>query len=307
MRKRNLFESAKKSFILFDMSSKHVGYIQIILAGMLFGFLGLFGKTAYLSNILPAELLGLRFLTSAILLGLFLILFQRSAFMMSRKSALISMLLGILGYAVFSSCYFLALQGISASLTVLLLYTYPVMVAIGARLVFKEHIGVNGLIAMALTSIGLVGLVWGEWAVSGAIFLFYGFASAFLYTIYILVSRKYLENVSFMGSSFYVQLGAGLALCLLQFRGLDRPLEIMTNNYGLVVGMAVVCSLFPLTLFLAGLQKVNSTEASILSTTEPIFGVLVASIFLGERMGLIQILGGILVLTGMVLIALKPK
>ncbi len=289
------------------MSQKHIGFTQIILSGAFFGFLGLFGKTAYQNSILPGELLGLRFLTSAILLGIFLALFQRIAFKMSWKSSLISMLLGILGYAVFSSCYFLALQGISASLTVLLLYTYPVMVAIGARLVFKEHIGIKGFIALVLSSVGLVGLVWGEWAVSGAVFLIYGLASAFFYSIYILVSRKVLENVSFMGSSFYVQLGAGLALCILNFRNLDRPLEIITNNFSLIMGMAIVCSLIPLTLFLAGLQKVNSSEASILSTTEPIFGVIVASLFLGERMGLVQIAGGVLVLTGMILIALNQK
>ena len=40
--------------------------------------------------------------------------------------------LGVLGYAVFSSCFFEALNGLSASLTVLLLYTYPVIVALGA-------------------------------------------------------------------------------------------------------------------------------------------------------------------------------
>lgn len=289
------------------MSLKQIGYIQIILSGAFFGFLGLFGKIAYQKNILPGELLGLRFLTSAIILGAFLWVTQKKVFKMSFGNTIASILMGVLGYAVFSSCYFLALQGISASLTVLLLYTYPIMVAIGARIFFKEHIGVKGFIALILSSIGLVGLVWGEWAVSGAIFLIYGFLSAFFYAVYILVSRKVLEDVSFMGSSFYVQLGAGIALCLLHFKTFDRPLEIYLTDYSLILGMAVLCSLFPMTLFLAGLQKISPSEASILSTTEPIFGVLVASIFLGERMGLIQILGGVLVLTGMVLIALKPK
>jgi drug/metabolite transporter (DMT)-like permease len=289
------------------MSAKQIGCIQIILSGAFFGFLGLFGKIAYQKSILPGELLGLRFLASAIILGTFLYFAQRKAFRMSLKNAIISILLGVLGYAVFSSCYFLALQGISASLTVLLLYTYPVLVAIGAKIFFKEHIGVKGFAALVLSSAGLAGLVWGEWEVSGAIFLIYGLASSFFYAIYILVSRKVLEDISFMGSSFYVQLGAGVALCLLHFKSFDRPLEIYMTDYPLIIGMAVICSLFPLTLFLAGLQKVSPSEASILSTTEPIFGVLVASIFLGERMGLVQIAGGILVLTGMVLIALKPK
>lgn len=289
------------------MSQRQIGYLQLILAGVFFGFLGIFGKTAFEKDILPGELIGLRFLTSAILLGLLLALFKRSAFKMSLKNSLISVGLGFFGYAVFSSCYFYALQGISASLTVLLLYTYPVLVVIGSKIFFKDYIAKNGWLALLLSSVGLVGLVWGEWEVSGAKYLIFGFASAFFYSIYILISRKVLEEVNVLGSSFYVQLGAGIALCFYNFPDIERPIQILTQNFPLVIGMAIVCSLFPLTLFLAGLQKVSTTEVSVLSTTEPIAGVLIASIFLGERMALVQVIGGILVLCGMVLISLKKK
>jgi DME family drug/metabolite transporter len=285
------------------MSQKQIGYIQIILSGCFFGFLGLFGKTAFQKNIVPGELLGLRFLISAILMGILLFIFQRETLKMSLKNALISFSLGAFGYALFSSFYFLALQGVSASLTVLLLYTYPILVTIGGRIFFKEQIGTKGILALVFTSFGMMGLVWGEWEVSGAIYLLYGFASAFFYAIYILISRKVLEGVNFKGSSFYVQLGAGLILCLISFSHVERLIQILSENYLLIIGMAVLCSLFPLTLFLAGLQKVSSSEASILSTTEPIFGVIVASVFLGERLGLIQIAGGVLVLSGLVLLA----
>ena len=289
------------------MNQKQIGYIQIILSGAFFGFLGLFGKVAYRHGIFPGELLGLRFLISSILLGFLIYIFKRDALKMSLKNSLISILLGVFGYAVFSSCYFLALEGISASLTVLLLYTYPIVVALGARVFFKEQIGKKGIVALMLTSIGLIGLVWGEWSISRQIFLVYGLLSSLFYAIYILISRKVLERVSFLGSSFYVQLGAGLVLCMLNFSSIERPLSILHFDYALVVGMAIVCSLFPLTLFLAGLQKVSPSEASILSTTEPIFGVVVASLFLNEKLELVQILGGILVILGMILIALKNK
>ena len=69
--------------------------------------------------------------------------------------------------------------------------------------------------------------------------------------------------------------------------------------------MAFLCSILAMTLFLAGLQKITSSEASILSTTEPIFGVIVATTFLGERIQHIQILGGGLILVGMILTANK--
>jgi drug/metabolite transporter (DMT)-like permease len=289
------------------MTQKQVGYFQVILSGVFFGLLGTFGKIAYQKNILPGELLGLRFLTSAIIFGLLLSIFKKESFKMSLNESFISLALGIFGYAVFSSCYFFALQGVSASLTVLLLYTYPIVVTIGARIFFKEHIGFKGIIALIISTVGMIALAWGEWDISGSSFIFYGLASSFFYAIYILISRKTLDRVNFLGSSFYVQLGAGLVLCSIHFKSLDRPIEILTQNSCLVIGMAIICSLFPLTLFLAGLQKLSAPETSILSTTEALFGVLIASLYLKERMSLLQILGGLLVIIGAVLIATKAK
>ena len=289
------------------MTQKQVGYFQVILSGVFFGFFGTFGKIAYQKNILPGELLGLRFLTSAIIFGLLLSIFKKESFKMSLNESFISLALGIFGYAVFSSCYFFALQGVSASLTVLLLYTYPIVVTIGARIFFKEHIGFKGIIALIISTVGMIALAWGEWDISGSSFIFYGLASSFFYAIYILISRKTLDRVNFLGSSFYVQLGAGLVLCSIHFKSLDRPIEILTQNSCLVIGMAIICSLFPLTLFLAGLQKLSAPETSILSTTEALFGVLIASLYLKERMSLLQILGGLLVIIGAVLIATKAK
>jgi len=69
--------------------------------------------------------------------------------------------------------------------------------------------------------------------------------------------------------------------------------------------MSILCSLMAMTLFLAGLQKIKSSEASILSMTEPISGVLIASLFLHEKMQFIQIMGGVLILFGMAIISLK--
>jgi drug/metabolite transporter (DMT)-like permease len=56
-------------------------------------------------------------------------------------------------------------------------------------------------------------------------------------------------------------------------------------------------------LFLAGLQKLKSWEVSILSTTEPLTGVLLAVCLLGEKLRLAQMLGAIAVLAALVWIA----
>jgi DME family drug/metabolite transporter len=285
------------------LNSTQIGFIQIILSGVCFGALGFFGKMAYKQGIQPGELLALRYSLSAIMTGIIILLTAPRSFIMSKFELLSSILLGIFGYALFSSFFFIALTGLSASLTVLLLYSYPVIVAVLARVLLKERLGKLGIYSLVVASIGMVGLVWGEWAVSDPYFLLFGFGAAFFYALYIIFSRKYLSATEALPSSFYVQLGAGICLLLIHFNGFERPMFILTKNTLLIFGMAIICSLMAMTLFLAGLRRITSSEASILSTTEPLFGVLIATIFLGEKLAPVQVTGGVLILIAMVLIA----
>jgi drug/metabolite transporter (DMT)-like permease len=110
-----------------------------------------------------------------------------------------------------------------------------------------------------------------------------------------------------MPSSFYVQLGAGAILSVIHFKNFERPLSIITTHPALIIGMAIICSFMAMTLFLAGLRKITSSEASILSTTEPLFGVLIAAMVLEEKLSMIQISGGILILIAMILLALSKE
>lgn len=286
-----------------------MGFVQVVLSGMCFAFLGFFGKMAYKRHISPGELLSLRYFLSALLTGLLILCTKpKTLFSLSSFEMISSLLLGSFGYALFSSFYFMALTGLSASLTVLLLYTYPVMVTLLSRLLLNEQMGKQGFLALLLVSMGLVGLVWGEWSVSRPIYLLFGIGAAFFYALYIIISRKYLSTAAALPSSFFVQLGAGIILSLIHFIHQPlRPLEILSENYPLIISMAILCSLMAMTLFLAGLQKISSSEASILSTTEPIFGVIIATTLLGESIRFIQIMGGVSILIGMILIATKKN
>jgi drug/metabolite transporter (DMT)-like permease len=100
-------------------------------------------------------------------------------------------------------------------------------------------------------------------------------------------------------------LGAGTILSLLNFQNFDRPLFILQHHFVFILTMSIVCSVMAMTLFLAGLQKITSMETSILSTTEPISGIMIAMLFLGEKMNLTQIFGAIFILTGLILIGLS--
>jgi len=283
------------------MSQSQIGRIQILASAFFFGFLGVFGKSAYAKEITPIEFLSLRFLLSSIFLAPFIFFRSPNSFLLSKREFFVSVLLGVFGYAVFSSCFFLALEGASASVSVLLLYTFPAFVMLGGFAFFSEQINRPMLLALFFSVVGIAALVWGDWHIEKRVFILFGLASAFFYSVYILASRYYLAGENLVISSFYIQLAAGITLALIVFHDFDRPIFILNENPGLMASAAFFGSTLPLTLFLLGLQKISASETSILSTADPICGVLLAVIILGDSFSPIQIFGGVILIVAMIL------
>ncbi len=289
------------------MNQRTLGIIQVILSGACFGALGFFGKKAYSLNITSGELLALRYSVSALFTLMIILMTAPKTLKLKAFDFFSSLMLGIFGYALFSSLFFWALTGLSASLTVLLLYTYPGMVALLSHWLLKEKLNKYGYGALAICSIGMFLLVYGEWSVNSPFYILLGVLSAFFYSLYIIFSRKYLSHLPALPSSFLVQLGAGLVLSLIHFKSTERVEFIFQHHSLLIFSMAFICSFLAMTLFLAGLSRLSSSETSILSTTEPLFGVIIATLFLGESLSSLQIVGGVLILAGMILITKYQK
>ena len=286
---------------------RKIGIAQVLLSGFCFGFLGVFGKTAYSKGVEPFELLSLRFLTGGVLLAGFFLITNPGRLRVTFKQLLLCAAFGGLGYATFSSFYFLALKGLSASLTVLLLYLYPVMVAAGAWAAFGERIPPSRWLVFPMAILGVTLLVWGDFTVSNWVAFAYGAASALFYAIYILVSSRLLKNVNPYTASTYNQLFAGLALALLAWRDPARFTHVVSEIWPMVLAMGIVCSIAAMSLFLAGLSKLKSWEASILSIAEPVTAILMAVAALGESFTALQAAGAVLAIAALVVVSLPSR
>lgn len=277
-----------------NSSTRTRGVIEIILSGICFGFLGLFGKSAYVRGLSPGELLSFRFLIGGILLLAFFLIFQPHKLRLQKRQLFHCFVLGTFGYAIFSFCFFSALQSLSASLTVILLYTYPILVAVMGWLLFKEKIPKRNLPSIPLCFIGLVLLIGVHFQVTQASALLFGIGSAVFYAFYILYSRHFLKEIDPFVSGAMIMLFAGLVLSAFHLR-IDRVWPLLSQNWIFLASGTLVCTVAAMSLFLAGLQKLPSWEASLLSTFEPITGVAVAIFILGESLQPSQWLGIVLI------------
>jgi drug/metabolite transporter (DMT)-like permease len=290
-------------------SPRFVAITQVLISGIAFGTLGVFGKFAFAAGLRPGEFLAFRFAISSVVLLAFAGLtrprdFQRiDARMLATCAAL-----GVLGYAVFSSFYFEALSRISASLTVLLLYTYPILVGLGSRIFFGERLTRQGLSGLALASLGLVFLVGGDLSLRAELSgLAFGLGSALVYSLYILGSSHFLRDKPVLVSCALIQLAAGIALFFLHLAPGTRIPTLLAHAWPVILATALIATALAMSLFLIGLQKLRATEVSLLSTMEPISAVFLAGFILSERLGWLQMLGGLLVLAALVVGSLGPK
>ncbi|MFC4160995.1 DMT family transporter [Chitinimonas lacunae] len=291
------------SLIARPMTSQRLhGALLILLSSACFGVMPLFGRLAYDAG---AN-------TQAILLGRFLIAATGLAALMGwrrttwpRGRLLLGLLaMGMLGYAGQAFCYFTALRYASASLTALLLYTYPVLVTLIAAFWLNERLTRRKIVSLLLATLGL-GLTVGD-ALSGSWQgVAFGLTAALIYSIYIAVGSRLTPQAGAVASAAVVMAGGALMFALAApFSPPIWPSGL--SGWLAVAAIGLLCSVVAALTFFAGLSRVGAGEAAMLSTFEPVVTVALAAALLGERMSPTQWLGGAVIIAAVLLLARAP-
>lgn len=290
-----------------DISHENRGRAQVVIASLAFGFLGIFGRLAFRNGVSIGELLTFRFLLASLFLWTWLFFFKRRLIAISGRQLFISALLGIFGYAFFSTLYFEAVKGVSVALAALLLYTYPLWVTLLSAVFRIERISARDWLILCAASVGLVLVLWGNIEASNLFALFCGLGAGLFYALYILVSSRFQKDVKPITSTLYVISFCTLALALFHRPDLFRFTAIGREAIAAVGGLTVICTILPLPLILAGLQKLRSSEAALITMIEPVTAVVMAGIIFGESMNALQGLGACLILGSLGAKALKLR
>jgi drug/metabolite transporter (DMT)-like permease len=82
--------------------------------------------------------------------------------------------------------------------------------------------------------------------------------------------------------------------------GLDIPTT--TGGWLALIGLGTLSTTLPIVFMLVGILAIGAPNAAILSTIEPIMTVILAAIFLGESLGVMQGIGGAFILASVILL-----
>ena len=127
------------------------------------------------------------------------------------------------------------------------------------------------------------------------------------YGVYIVVSNRYVHRAGPLISTAWVALGASVSFGLTGLFTRSWVVPATLRAGVLLVGLIVFSTILPLATFFAGMRRVGPTAASLLSTLEPVFTILMAALFLHEALTRNQWAGGALILAAVVLLNLPTR
>lgn len=305
-----------------------VGPFLVLLSASAFACLGVIAKLGYRAGVTPEALLLLRFAVAAALLWLLLLLVprlreplqapadgksafrRRHALPRGRSGVLWTALgLGAVGYATQAAFYFAALERIDAALVALVLYTYPALVTLAAALLGREPLTPRRLLALTVSACGtlLVLLGGGSGVNLDMIGVALAFGGAVTYTVYILISDGVVHRLPPFVLAAWVMTGAAVSLALKALLSGGVDLSLSPAGWSAVAGVAVVSTVVAMGAFFAGLSRTGPSTAAILSTVEPVVTTALAAVALGEFLAPLQLLGGAVVLTSVLILQAKSR
>ncbi|MDW3192694.1 MAG: DMT family transporter [Cytophagales bacterium] len=269
--------------------------LEFNFAMILMGTSGAFGR--YID--LPAELsIAIRCLLGALFLGIFCWIRGVSFRLNSRKDVLNLVFISVLVLFHWTT-YFIALQKSTVAIAMLSLFTYPIFTTFLEPLFYKTKLQPVHLLLAFLTLVG-VALLAPSFDLNNQYLqgILWGLASAVGYSCRNLFVKKQVGVYSGMTLMFYQLLFGGVIFLPLLFVYDLNPAE---EQWIPLVGLSLITTAIGHTMFVLALRHFTVTSMSIMSTIQPIYGILIGIIFLGEIPGLRAVAGGVLILTTVVI------
>ncbi len=294
--------------------SRRIGVYLTLAGAVMFSMKAVFIKLAYAYEVTPISLLGLRMAFSLpffIGIGLYQMRFTTPQRPMGPRAVLLTGAIGLLGYYVASYTDFLGLQYVTAGMERIILFVYPTLVLIGQRLLFRTATSRTQWIATGLSYVGIV-IAFSEGDLSVGSELWKGgalvFVSAVTYAGYVIGSGRMTPIYGTVRFTTLAMVVAGVGVLTQVYLSGDALLGLPTPVYAWAAVIAVVCTVVPTYLVADGIKRAGAGDAAIIGAVGPVCTIALEYWLLPDRLSVVQMLGGALVIAGVVLAArAKPK
>jgi len=284
-----------------DMPVKFLKLAEIHLAVFLFGVAAIFGK---LLDLHPLLIVLGRVLFSSVFLAIIVLVRREKIRVPGGNLLSVFVLLGVL-LAFHWWSFFQSIRLSSVAVGLLSFSTFPLFVSfLSPRFSHERFRPMDLLIALlALAGVGIAVMGTGTSAVplQGAL---WGLGSGFAYALLTIFNKRLgMTNSSISIALFEQVFAAVLLLPVLLF----IPFRVDARDIGLLFLLGTVFTGLSHLLFIRGLAGVRAQTASVISTLEPLYGIIFAVLLLGEIPSVREIAGGALIVSMALWSSLREK
>lgn len=214
-------------------------------------------------------------------------------------------LAGATGFGLNQSAFLLGIHQVSASLAAILLATSPLTAAVLAAFWAREPLHPRALLALTVSFAGVVVVVAGtgiagraSW--TGCLLILAAAATVALAAI---AAKRPLQHATSLRVTTWLSLFGACTLCPLGLPALlatpwpsVTPTIVLATTFT-VLGSSVLGNL----AWNYAIQQLGAARTTFYTYLQPVIGVVLAMLLLGERLAAPQVLGGVIVLSGLLI------
>lgn len=284
---------------------KRFATLWIILAGILWGCMGLFVRRLNALGLVSMQVVELRALVTSVVMFLVLFIGKRELLRIRLRDLWCFLGTGLCSIVFFNFCYFKAIELTSLSVAAVLMYTAPVLVMIFSFFLFHEKFTGRKVLALVMTFAGCV-LVTGvldQQNMVSPMGILTGLGAGLGYALYSIFGRYALERgyqsftitfytffIAFIGTLFLTDIRPVMHVACQ-----DMPSILIS------LGLGVICTVFPFLLYTLGLSYVENSKASIFASVEPVTATLLGAVVYQEKLSVSGTLGVVLVIVALII------
>ena len=280
------------------MNPALAGLAFTLASAVFLSVLGVTTQLAFDAGASVGTLLSGRFLVAAAILWPLVWLIGRARPV--RRQVAAGLLLGV-GFSAHAWLFSASLARLDAGLVDLLLFTYPALVMLGAVALRRERWSGRGALALGTALAGTALVLAGGLGTIDPLGVALALGSAVAYAGYILTSAGQLERTDPFLLTALVTTGAAFTLTAAGFARSDVSLDADVSVLASVAVVGLVATA-GMSTFVAGISRLGASRASIVSAVQPALTPIVGFAVFADRLGPAQVLGGILVVAGVVIL-----
>ncbi|EBA16911.1 hypothetical protein RSK20926_08077 [Roseobacter sp. SK209-2-6] len=255
----------------------------------------------------PLFSLAVRFLISG-LIGVAIARWLGQSWRLTRGQWKATIIFGVCQNALYLGLNFVAMQWIEASLAAIIASTMPLLAALATWMIFGERIRPLGLLGLLA---GLAGVVLIMGTRIGAGVDLFGVFLCVIAVLALTIATLALRGAT-SGGNFMMVVGLQMLIgSAILFAAAPLSEEIFVNPT-LRLGLAfayttIVPGLMATFIWVLLLNRIGAIRAATFHFLNPVFGVAVASMLLGERLGMLDLIGVAIVTLGILAVQLSRQ